>query len=381
MYTENFISKKLRTFAEKNDWLISGDYIYGKEQDYLFTGMDSKKQKVFITPVPGITDDQQEDLFEILEKNKKTMRLDNYEITDDFLCIRIGDSSTLKSDDIDFIIALLVGALQEVSIVSKERCQECKNMGADKTEFLYDLYCYMHEDCSKQVREDSANGEDTGEEDKDEESEDGEKQEEEPQKPKRVGFTETSDNVSVTRKILFTVFGAVIGSIPWLILPFVMDLVNDVIRRITTSTLVSNFTHSLLICICAYLVSYFALVGYKLSGSRFTMTGRKIVGIVSIVAVIILQFVNLAILIAKEPFVELNFSNYVNNLTQSTFYLNMLLGGAIGIIFALILVLPFFDNEKPSKKKEKVSTNKDEISDEDSLKEDATPEKEDSEKE
>ena len=76
MYSENFVSKKLKTFAQKNDWLVSGEYIYGEEQGYLFTGMDSKGQKTFITPVPGITDEQKAELFEVLAKNKQTMKLE-----------------------------------------------------------------------------------------------------------------------------------------------------------------------------------------------------------------------------------------------------------------------------------------------------------------
>ena len=72
------------------------------------------------------------------------------------------------------------------------------------------------------------------------------------------------------------------------------------------------------------------------------------IGIVSISVIILVQFAYLAVLIAKEPAVVLNFSNYITNLVKYNFYINMLLGAAIGIVFTLIAVLPFFESKPKS---------------------------------
>lgn len=359
MYSENFVSKKLKTFAQKNDWLVSGEYIYGEEQGYLFTGMDSKGQKTFITPVPGITDEQKAELFEVLAKNKQTMKLDEFEVSDDFLCIRIKDSMSLKPDELDFILALLVGSIQEVGIVAVDRCQECGKMDAGHENFIYDLYCYMHEDCARHlgdIDEGMPSDENRNEENIDDMDEDINSDatisddDSDGTGSKEISSiaTESEDLVPLSRKITFTVIGAVAGSIPWLFLPFIIDLVNDLLIKITQSALIPNFVQSLLTCVCAYLVSYFAIEGYKLSKSKLNIKGRWIIGITSVITVIVAQFAYLAVLIIKEPGVEFTFSNYISNLTKFNLYINMLLGVLIGVVFTLIAILPFFDNTKSS---------------------------------
>jgi len=333
MNSENLISKKLREFAHSNDWLISGEYIYGQEQGFLFTGIDSKKQKTFITPVPGITKDQENDLFEILNKNINTMKLNDFEITDDFLCIRIKDSLSLKSTDLELIIALLTGAMQEVSIVAENRCQECGEMDANSETFLYDLYCYIHEDCLDKIEllteNESSSTSNTTKITKSD-----------------INSYNLDDHTKSSKKIIFSTVGAIIGSLPWLLLPFVLDLLRNVIGKVSSSSFIFNFTQSILTCICAYLISYFALTGYRLSKSRFTIEGRWIVGITSAILVILVQFAYLAVYVIKTPGISLTISTYSKYLTENNFYINLILGAAIGIIFTLITVLPFFDSEK-----------------------------------
>ncbi len=373
MYSENFISKKLRTYAQRNDWLISGEYIYGEESGFLFTGMDSKKEKTFITPVPGITPDQESELLEILKKNENTMKLSAYEITDDFLSIRVKDSMSIKPEDLEFILALLTGAMQEVNIVAANRCQECKELDTHTTNFIYDLYCYMHDDCAKIYENDSTITENLGEQidlpseeiiQKDniptDESNEGidnvaDENLSEPFSYKPFTASGNSDS-PLFKKIIYTIAGALLGSIPWIILPFVMDLANDLLQKITQEAFAANVVQSLLICLCAYFIPYFAIIGYRLSSGKFTTQGRWITGIVSGTVVLLIQFVYLAVLIIKEPSVTLNFANYMTNIVKFNFYINMLLGALIGLVFTLISVLPYFDSNKQQPKKSKYSS-------------------------
>ena len=339
MYSENLLSKKLKVFAERNEWLVSGEYIYGDEQGYLFSGMEGKGQKTFITPVPGIEESQVTELFAALEKNKTTMKLLEYDIKDDFLCVRIRDSVSLKPEDIEFILALLVGILQELTIVTAGRCQVCLELGAETENFVYDLYCYMHGSCVEKIAgeagpvsqepEASTSGDDAA-------------------AASAVSVPEDSRDVPLYKKILFTLGGAVLGSIPWLIMPYVMDLLLDLSARFDAPIFVDNLLQSLVTCICAYFVSYFAIVGYRLSSAKMDGKGRWIVGILSIVVVILVQFGYLAVLIVKEPDVALNFSNFITNLVKYNFYFTMLMGAGIGAVFTLISVLPFFDSSAGS---------------------------------
>ena len=383
MYSENLLSKKMRTFAEKNEWLVSGEYIYGDEQGYLFSGMESKGQKTFITPVPGIEESQVKDLFAALDKNSSTMKLKEYDITDDFLCIRVKDSVSLKSEDLEFIIALLVGILQDLTIVTAGRCQECGELGADNEDFLYDLYCYMHTECAAKIKEGDEDGDGAGDDftdsDADEYPESGAVR---PAAATKAPDEEVSASVPLWKKILFTAGGAVLGSIPWLIMPYIMDLLFDLLARFSSPDILNNFAQSLITCLCAYFVSYFAITGYRLSNARMDGKGRWIVGIISIAVVILVQFGYLAVLIIKEPNVALTFQNFITNLVKYNFYINMVLGAGIGVVFTLISVLPFFDSSvkssnaradflKHRKRMDEENILDEDVRDEDSIREEA----------
>lgn len=341
MYKENLISKKMRIFAERNDWLISGEYIYGEEQGYLFTGIDGKSIKSFITPVPEILDEQITQLYELLEKNSTTMMLQEYEVTDEFLCIRIKDSTSLRTDDIELILALLTGIMQDLEIVAINRCQECGQLGANNEEFIYDLYCYIHEDCVDKYKGEEAT---TEIENADISKENTFEQSENTVMETTDGIEREKNNVSSLKKILFTLGGAILGSIPWIILPYYMDIVDDILNKFNSPVLLNNFIQSLFTCICAFLVSYIAIVGYKLSGASMDKRGRFTVGITSIAIIIVVQFAYLFVMILKSD-VDMTFNNYFTNLIKYNFYIQLILGFAIGTVFTLIAVLPFFDNK------------------------------------
>ena len=236
---------------------------------------------------------------------------------------------------------------------------------------MYDLYCYMHDDCSKIYSNEAATSDEAVENfdtsavasddpdyNADSDSINNSNAVSQDDGSAKTFIISTQENVSLTKKIIFTVAGALLGSIPWIILPFVLDLANDLLNRITKAAVAANVLQSLLICLCAYFIPYFAIVGYRLSSGKFSRQGRWITGIVSGVVVILIQFVYLAVLIIKEPSVTLNFANYMTNIVKFNFYINMLLGALIGIVFTLISVLPYFDSNRQPVKKSKIPESK-----------------------
>ena len=132
-------------------------------------------------------------------------------------------------------------------------------------------------------------------------------------------------------------------------MPFLLDVISDLLKRMNADTRIYSFAESLLTCVCAYLVSYFALVGFRLASTKITKKDRWTVGLISVIVVILTQFSYLTVLIIKEPSVELNLNNFITNLVNYNFYTKMLINAAIGIVFTLIAVLPFFDDHKTAK--------------------------------
>lgn len=152
MYEENFLSKTLRSFAEEKKWTLRSEYIYGDIDGILFTGSDELKEKLFLTPVPGITAEQKTGLFEVIEANRDAMRLTGYALMNGFLCIRIKNSFWLKPIDLEFILNSLTGFLKDLNINMVGICQKCGKPGAELINLVQNRCCYMHEDCARTVR-------------------------------------------------------------------------------------------------------------------------------------------------------------------------------------------------------------------------------------
>ncbi|MFA5564197.1 MAG: hypothetical protein WDA32_08420, partial [Candidatus Caldatribacteriota bacterium] len=211
--------------------------------------------------------------------------------------------------------------------------------------YMYDLFCYMHDDCATKFDE-NEKGVETADGVNSDDTDDSDVSDPEAEAEEGGALDRNNRQVSTLRKVLFTLAGALIGSIPWLIMPYIMDMVNGLLNSAGSPDWVLNLVRSLITCICAYLISYFAIVGYKLSGAGINKSGRWMIGIISIAFIIIVQFAYLAVLILKEPSVKLTFGNYMTNLVKYNFYRDMLIGAGIGTVFALIAVLPFFDSSK-----------------------------------
>jgi hypothetical protein len=209
----------------------------------------------------------------------------------------------------------------------------------------------MHTECSANIKEDAEDGEaDADGASGGEAGDDAESGTDRPADAMNAHDEGRTSSAPLWKKIAFTAGGAVLGSIPWLIMPYIMDLLFDLLARFNATDILNNFVQSLVTCLCAYFVSYFAITGYRLSGARMDRRGRWIAGIISIVVVILVQFGYLAVLIVKEPNVALTFQNFITNLVKYNFYINMILGAGIGIVFTLIAVLPFFDSSAKSAK-------------------------------
>ncbi|NLV47444.1 MAG: hypothetical protein GXY22_02180, partial [Clostridiaceae bacterium] len=81
------ISKQLAKLAERISWekRDADEMIFGNYNDYLFSVLDGKGFKAFITPIAGIKPDDLAAIRIYLDQHEKELRLFNYEISDNFL--------------------------------------------------------------------------------------------------------------------------------------------------------------------------------------------------------------------------------------------------------------------------------------------------------
>lgn len=142
------LSTQMMKLAERNQWKTNTDEqsVFGEFNGYLFTGLEGKGFKTFITPLAGISQEGLQSLFRFLDKNSSALRLYNYEAEDNFLCIRIREGLIpLSADKIEYLLAQVSGLLA-LNEMPTDACVICGEK-ANRKGLYYGLFCHLHLEC------------------------------------------------------------------------------------------------------------------------------------------------------------------------------------------------------------------------------------------
>jgi len=142
------ISKQLAKLAGRISWekRDADEMIFGNYNDYLFSVLDGKGFKAFITPIAGIKPDDLAAIRIYLDQHEKELRLFNYEISDNFLCVRIKERlMPMSSDQIEAMLGHLSGILSLYDVPA-DTCIICGQETKTRGLFMA-LYCSLHAEC------------------------------------------------------------------------------------------------------------------------------------------------------------------------------------------------------------------------------------------
>jgi len=85
-------------------------------------------------------------LADFLKNNSRAMRLRNYEISDNFLCIRIQEGLVpLSADKMEYVLAQISGLLAQGGLPA-DACAVCGET-APKRGLYLGLFCRLHPEC------------------------------------------------------------------------------------------------------------------------------------------------------------------------------------------------------------------------------------------
>ena len=142
------ISNALLKFAAAHDWHAAEDekYVFGKFNGYCFTAMTQDALSSYFLPLAGISPEDLLSLSKFIEEGHFSLKLVDYEMTDNFLALRAKDTlfnSTAKQ--IAHFLTQLTQKLEEFDL-EPNNCVICGQPA--ETEILYvGLYAYAHPDC------------------------------------------------------------------------------------------------------------------------------------------------------------------------------------------------------------------------------------------
>jgi succinyl-diaminopimelate desuccinylase len=148
----NMISGQLLKLAEKYDWKRHNAddqaFVFGTFNGFLFTAMEGNGFKAFFTSVAGISRENLERLKEWLADNKKAFRFRSFDMTDNFLCVRLQENWLPRTvSGLETFLIRLTGKLDELEL-PECACAVCGNT-ADQKGLYLDLFCYLHQKCSR----------------------------------------------------------------------------------------------------------------------------------------------------------------------------------------------------------------------------------------
>lgn len=142
------ISNALLKFAASHDWHASEDegYVFGRFNDYCVTAETKDAITAFFFSVAGIQPEHLIDLTLFLEEERFALRLIDYEMTDNFLCIRAKDTTfSGTAAQIGRFLETFTDKMKALG-VDPAACAICGKPA--ETESLYvGLYCHIHPEC------------------------------------------------------------------------------------------------------------------------------------------------------------------------------------------------------------------------------------------
>lgn len=145
------LTTQLMKLAEKNQWKTNNheESVFGAYNGYLFTAFEGKGFKTFITPLAGINAEGLEAILSFLKKNQRALNLRNYEVSDNFLCVRQHEGLfKLSPDKMEYLLAQISGLLSLYELPA-DACVVCGE-STRKKGLYFGFFCHLHPECQDQ---------------------------------------------------------------------------------------------------------------------------------------------------------------------------------------------------------------------------------------
>ncbi|NLM79316.1 MAG: hypothetical protein GX173_14770 [Ruminococcaceae bacterium] len=147
----HMISTQMMKLADANQWKVNttDDMIFGEYNGYLFTILEGKRFKAVITPISGISPTALEQIMQYLDTQKQSLRLLNYDASDNFLCVRVKEGIfPISHNQMEMILGQLSG-LFDLYEIPADACVICGET-AQRRGLYMGLFCNLHKACEQE---------------------------------------------------------------------------------------------------------------------------------------------------------------------------------------------------------------------------------------
>jgi len=288
----------IKKIAEKNGWEFNKNYMYGKEGNCLITGRQvidymnkhNTCKKVFFT-LSNMTEEKALKIQEYIKENKKELKIHSFVIGNQVIAIRLAEGLKGYSvEQFNQLTSSLVSFFQKHDMLSPT-CVYCNNSEVNSVVRIDKIAFQAHHECVRKAQDELEHAKDNYK----------------------------SVNKNYGRGMLGAVVGALIGSIPWVMLEIMWGY----------------------IAILSIVIGYAAFFGYKKFGGLVTGITKWLILISILFAVVVSNIASLTYYFIDEN-IAIMIDNYVIAYTDkeiSSLLLNNLM---LGTVFALLGFIPVF---------------------------------------
>lgn len=139
---------RLKQFAEKKGWTLEKDCAYGEENGYLFTVADAPGFKMFLTPVPSVTDEEKDKILNFLAESKDQLKIEESVFDNKVLVVKFKETfKSTKIETMENYISVITGFLRQINVIGKNYCAFCCKDGAFEKVYVDGICYYAHNEC------------------------------------------------------------------------------------------------------------------------------------------------------------------------------------------------------------------------------------------
>ncbi|MDD7793846.1 hypothetical protein [Clostridium sp. 'White wine YQ'] len=142
---------KLKEFASLKGWKFEKNIASGEENNYLFTVISGQGVKIFICPLPSISEENKNQVLNHLTYNKKLLKISSFLFDHDMLIIKFKENyRRTKIETMNNLLINLTNLLNSLGIKGKECCIFCGHDNANETIYFENVMYSAHSECYTQ---------------------------------------------------------------------------------------------------------------------------------------------------------------------------------------------------------------------------------------
>lgn len=142
------VNPSFKQFTERNNYEVDRNVAYGEKNGYLVTFCQLSYHKMFLLPLPGITNAEKQKIFQFLTPFKKEYSIKSLHFDNTVFIIKLRESIRfIPVEILEKVIDEVTKFLKDNEICLGEHCIICGKEDSDQKVRITGIEYYVHQNC------------------------------------------------------------------------------------------------------------------------------------------------------------------------------------------------------------------------------------------